>query len=255
MHAMILFLGLTPAAGCEGALASVCSELAAGRYLAAAAAATPIAQDPTQPARERQAAVSIAVGAFLREGSPASRCDARRVLERYLGDHLVPHPPALQQRLRELVDDECDLLPIVRRSQPLPARSTSSTPGPAVAPALAAAPRRATTRADMARRALGTTLVSLGGGLVGVSLGALGVMLREASRARGLVDLARNTGQDLSREAFVGHFQGATQARDVAVGVGIAGASTLVVGVVCLLVGRRSAGRWAATSAGLAVRF
>lgn len=254
MHAMILFLGLTPAtaAGCEGALASVCSELAAGRYLAAAAAATPIAQDPTQPARERQAAVSIAVGALVREGSPVSRCEARRVLQQYLGDDTVPHPPALQQRLRELAGEECDLLPIVRTSPP--ATRPSSAPAPAMVPALAAAPGRATRRAGTARRAVGTTLVSLGGGLVGVSLGAVGVMLREASQARALVDAARSTGQDLSRAAFVGHFEAATQARDVAVAVGVAGASSLVAGVVCLLAGRRG-GRWAATSAGLALRF
>ncbi|MBZ5714693.1 hypothetical protein [Nannocystis pusilla] len=255
----MLLVALSGEPTCPEVLVPVCRALAAGRPLEAAELAEPIARDAFAAPQNRRAAAAIAVGAWIDEGSPAARCKAKALLTDYFAAPNLPRTPALERRRTELALDDCEshLAPNATPASPPPQPETvaaATTPeGPKSAAAEGGPPPPPVTRtppvprraqiSDSSRLALGGALVGVGVGFGAVTIGALAVLGHEMGVGRDLVARAEDGDRkwtDSEAQRFDEAVSRARQARWVALGVGLAGAATLGVGIPLVVSARRA---------------
>lgn len=258
MYTHMLLVALSGEPTCPEVLVPVCQALAAGRPLDAAELAEPIARDAFAAPQDRRAATAIAVGAWIDEGSPAARCKAKALLTDYFSAPGLPRTPALERRRSELALDDCEsiLAPNAPSASPPPrpeigAATTPEGPKSAAAeggpPPTPPVPRTTPVRrakiSDSGHLALGGTLVGLGVGFGAVTIGALAVLGHEMDVGRDLVTRAEDGDRkwtDAEAQRFDEAVARAQQARWLALGVGLAGAATLGVGIPLVISARRA---------------
>jgi hypothetical protein len=252
---------------CSPVLQAVCDALERGDALVAAGLAAPLALDAAVEVDDRRAAATIASGAWVEEGSAASRCQARGLLTAYLADEAATRTPVLERRLAEVQGDRCDDEGAQPSSvdgpkdptEPGAPRPDDLLPltGKVEAPRVARVPLAAR-GAPAGRRAAvaGGLLAGISGVLVGVSAGSLVLFVNHKRDAQALIDQAPGRSFTAQEEQdFVRALSAAEQARAVVIGTGVGAAVALVAGVVLLDRARKSRVRPRANVVGGGVVF
>ncbi|WAS92468.1 hypothetical protein [Nannocystis punicea] len=246
---MLLFTLIGAPDTCPEVLVPVCTELAAGRRLEAAELAARLARDASVAPQDRRFAASLAAGTWIREGSPASRCEAQSLLAAYFADPALPRTSALERHHREVEADKCE-----KSGAPGSTTSPAASPPPAPpTPALEArsspaigtprwstpADRPVKTRLVAGRALLGTGVGLAAATVISLSVMSYHLMAAEAITTRVLVEERRMTEQE--ELEFRRVYGIAEQAKWVALGAGIAGTVTLAAGIPLLMSAKRRA--------------
>ncbi|MDC0717317.1 hypothetical protein [Nannocystis bainbridge] len=237
-HTLLIFMLVGPPDTCPEVLLPVCD--AADRPLEAAELAAPIARDASVAPQERRFAAALAAGAWIRHGTPATRCKAKELLGEYFADPALPRSPALERHRRDVEADRCETAPDASA-----ATTTASPPPPPPprAPAPEARPPAAThDRSAKVRLVAGGTLLGTGVGLAAATLGALAVMGHQLSTAREITARVTAEDRDMTREEVLQFrlaYGVADVARWVSLGVGLASAATLAAAIPLFVSAKR----------------